>query len=66
MPARAAVTSDAFSVGGARNSPPSREPFADRLERVVAETDILNLSARFSDAANYNDPDAFILAFIQS
>jgi SnoaL-like domain len=29
------------------------------LERMVAEADIRNLSARFSDAVNYNDPDAF-------
>lgn len=53
------MTSDAASVGGRHNSPTPSEPFADRLERVVAEADIRNLSARFSDAVNYNDPNAF-------
>src|SRR6202166_1012157 len=30
-----------------------------RLRGAVAEADIHNLSAQFSDAVNYNDPDAF-------
>ena len=29
------------------------------MERVVAEADIRNLAAQFSDAVNYSDPDAF-------
>jgi len=37
----------------------ARKPFADRLERAIAEADIRDLSARFSDAVNRNDPDAF-------
>jgi SnoaL-like domain len=53
------MTSDTVSVGGGHNSLTPSEPFADGLERVVAEADIRNLSARFSDAVNYNDPDAF-------
>lgn len=53
------MTSDTVSVGGGPNSLTPSEPFADRLERVVAEADIRNLSAQFSDAVNYNDPDAF-------
>jgi uncharacterized protein (TIGR02246 family) len=52
-------TSDTVSVGGGHNSLTPREPFADRLERVVAESEIRNLAAQFSDAVNYNDPDAF-------
>jgi hypothetical protein len=36
-----------------------RKPFADQLERAVAESEIRDLAARFSDAGNRNDPDAF-------
>jgi SnoaL-like domain len=53
------MTSDTASVGGRHNLLTPSEPFADRLERVVAEADVRNLSAQFSDAVNYNDPDAF-------
>jgi hypothetical protein len=54
------MISKPVSVGGGGDHPPTpREPFADRLERLVAEADIRNLSAQFSDAVNYNDPDAF-------
>jgi SnoaL-like domain len=53
------MTSDAISVGGAHNSPTPSEPFADRFERVIAEADIRKLAAQFSDAVNYNNPDAF-------
>ena len=53
------MTSDTVSVGGGHNSLKPREPFANRLERVVAEAEIRNLAAQFSDAVNYNDPDAF-------
>jgi ketosteroid isomerase-like protein len=53
------MTSDTVSVGGGYNSLTPREPFANRLERVVAEAEIRNLAAQFSDAVNYNDPDAF-------
>ena len=52
------MTSDAVSVGGAHNSPTPSEPFADRFERVIAEADTCNLAAQFSDAVNYNNPDA--------
>lgn len=38
---------------------PTSDPFVGRLERLAAESDIRNLSAEFSDAVNYNDPDAF-------
>jgi SnoaL-like domain len=41
------------------NAPTARSPFRDRIEQVVAESEIRNLSARFSDAVNRNDPDAF-------
>jgi hypothetical protein len=58
---RAIMTSAAVSVGGARNSPTPSELFADRYERVVAEADIRNLAAQFSDAVNYNNPDAFLV-----
>ena len=53
------MTSDTVAVVAARNSLTPSEPFADRLERVITEADIRNLSARFSDAVNYNDSDAF-------
>ena len=53
------MTSDYVPVGSGHNSQTRSEPFADRLERVVAEADIRNLAAQFSDAVNYNDPDAF-------
>jgi hypothetical protein len=53
------MTSNAVSVGGARISPAPSEFVADRFKRVIAEADIRNLAARFSDAVNYNDPDAF-------
>jgi len=53
------MTSDTVSVGGGRNSLTPRQPFANRLERVVAEAEIRNLAAQFSDAVNYNDADAF-------
>ena len=53
------MTSDSVTVGGRHNSQTPSEPFADRLERVVAEAEIRNLAAQFSDAVNYNDPDAF-------
>ena len=53
------MTSDTVSVGGGHNSLTPSEPFADKLERVVAEAEIRDRSARFSDAVNYNDPDAF-------
>jgi hypothetical protein len=33
--------------------------FVDRIERLIAEADIRNLAAQFSDAVNYNSPDAF-------
>ena len=33
--------------------------FPDKIERVVAEADIRNLAAQFSDAVNYNNPEAF-------
>jgi hypothetical protein len=36
-----------------------REPFASKLDRMVAEVEIRNLAAQFSDAVNYNDLDAF-------
>jgi SnoaL-like protein len=49
------MTFDTVAVVAGRNS----LPFADRLERVIAEADIRNLSARFSDAVNYDDFDAF-------
>jgi hypothetical protein len=50
---------DTASVAGGHNSLTPGKPFADRLEQVVAEADIRNLAAQFSDAVNYNDPDAF-------
>jgi hypothetical protein len=53
------MTSDSGSLGGGRDSAAAKEPFANRLERVVAEADIRNLSAQFSDAVNYNDPETF-------
>src|SRR6202140_1145458 len=53
------MTSDSVSVGSGHNSQTPREPFADRLERVVAEVAIRNLASQFSDAVNYNDSDAF-------
>src|ERR1700688_4060001 len=53
------MTSDSVSVGSRHNSQTPSEPFADRVERVVAEADIRNLSAQFSDAVNYNDPETF-------
>jgi SnoaL-like domain len=53
------MTSDSGSLGDGRNSAAAKEPFADRLDRVVAEADIRNLSAQFSDAVNYNEPEAF-------
>jgi hypothetical protein len=53
------MTRDAVSVGGAHNSPTPSELFADRFERVIAEADICNLAAQFSDAVSYNNPDAF-------
>jgi SnoaL-like domain len=53
------MSSDTAAVVGGHNSPTPSDPFEDRLERVVAEADIRNLSALFSDAVNYNDPDAF-------
>ncbi len=46
------MTSDTGSVGGGHNSLTPSEPIADRLERVVAEAYIRNLSAQFSDAEN--------------
>src|SRR5882762_3439838 len=57
--ARAIMTSDSVSVSSGHNSLTPSDPFTDRLERVVAEADIRNLSAQFSDAVNYNDPAAF-------
>jgi len=53
------MTSDTVSVGVGHDSLAPSAPFAERLERVIAEADIRNLSAQFSDAVNYNDPDAF-------
>ena len=53
------MTSDSGSRGGGRNSAAPKESCADRLDRAIAEADIRNLSAQFSDAVNYNDPDAF-------
>ena len=53
------MTRDVVSVGGAHNSPTPSELFADKFERVIAEADIRNLAAQFSDAVNYNNPDAF-------
>ena len=53
------MTSDFNPADGGDNSRSPSEPFAARWERVVAEADIRNLSAQFSDAVNYNDPDAF-------
>ena len=55
------MTSDSVSVGSGHNSQTPGEPFADRVERVVAEADIRNLAARFSDAVNYNDPDGLYI-----
>jgi hypothetical protein len=48
-----------MSSDDGRNSPAPRQPFADRLDRIVAEADIRNLSAQFCDAVNYNDPATF-------
>jgi hypothetical protein len=53
------MTSDAVSVRGAHNSLAQSALFADRFERVIAEADIRNLTAQFSDAVNYNNPEAF-------
>jgi hypothetical protein len=53
------LTSDTVSAAGGRDLRTPREPFPDRLERVVAEAEIRNLAAQFSDAVNYNDPDTF-------
>jgi uncharacterized protein (TIGR02246 family) len=53
------MTSDPVSIIGGRNSLTPSEPFANKLDRVVAEAEIRNLVAQFSDAVNYNDPDAF-------
>ena len=41
------------------NTPTARSPFRDKIEQVVAEFEIRDLAARFSDAVNLNDPDAF-------
>jgi hypothetical protein len=38
------MTSDPISVGGTRDSPTPKEPYADCLERVIAEADIRTLS----------------------
>jgi hypothetical protein len=53
------MSSDTAAVDGGPGLRMAREPFASRLERVVAEAEIRNLAAQFSDAVNYNDPDAF-------
>jgi hypothetical protein len=41
------------------NTPTANEPLQDRMERAVAESDIRNLAARFSDAVILDDPDSF-------
>jgi hypothetical protein len=53
------MSSDTAAVDGGPGLRMAREPFASRLDRVVAEAEIRNLAAQFSDAVNYNDPDAF-------
>jgi hypothetical protein len=53
------MTFDPVSVGDGHGALTPNAPFADRLERVIAEADIRNLSAQFSDAVNYNDANAF-------
>jgi ketosteroid isomerase-like protein len=53
------MTSDSASSGGEQNLRRPPDPFAYAVDRVVAEAEIRNLAAQFSDAVNYNDPDAF-------
>jgi hypothetical protein len=50
---------DSGSSGDAHDSLAPRDPFGDRLAWLAAEADIRNLSAQFSDAVNYNDPETF-------
>jgi hypothetical protein len=53
------MSSDTAAVDGGHNFGMARQPFANKLERVVAEAEIRNLAAQFSDAVNYNDSDTF-------